>query len=148
MRHTLAVLTLCLFGFLQSSSAGVGSTDPCRHEKSNADEGKCYAREQARVNAAADSLARKFTSQLRKAASDDAAQGDTIEADLLGKTADALANSEENWKAYRDQQCKAVWYSYTTGSGAGTAYQSCMFELGRRRIRELRLSFADMDFSH
>lgn len=150
MRVTLALPILCLVLWL-SPSAQAASPDPCRDKarvESNAVEGRCYARERARVNAEADSLAVKLTSELRKAASAEDARDDAVNADLLRKTADALTSSQESWKAYRDQHCRAVEYSYTTGSGAGIAYESCMFDLGQRRLHELRVAFGDMDFSH
>jgi len=100
---------------------------------------ECYAREQARVTAEADSLADKIAAEFRKEAQDPAADG--VVADTLGKAASAVTNSQTTWKAYRDQHCSAVEYSWTTGSGAGTAYEACMFELGQARLRELRSAF-------
>jgi len=123
------------------------SSDPCRYAKSNAEERRCYAKEQARINDLAERLAKRFQSEFRKAASDDAGRGDAVVADLESKTADAIARSQESWRTYRDEQCKSVEYSYTTGSGAGTAHEACMFDLGQKRVRELRESFGNYDFS-
>src|SRR5437867_3694284 len=100
---------------------------------------ECYTKEQIRVNAQADSLAREIASELRKNAQDTALDKD-ISAMLL-KAASAVTQSQVSWKAYRDQHCEAVRYKWTSGSGAGTAYQSCMFEVGRARVQELRTAF-------
>ena len=69
MRTALFVLvglTVCCL----AASAQTRSSEPCKSSKSNAEEGRCYAREQERINAEADRLARDLVSQFRKAASD------------------------------------------------------------------------------
>jgi len=82
---------------------------------------ECYAREQARVNLETDSLASKIANEFRKEAQDPVAKG--VATDTLSKAAAAVTQSQKTWKDYRDQHCSAVEYSWTTGSGAGTAYE-------------------------
>lgn len=141
MTARLATLIVFFLLFTPMGTAGSTATDPCEKEVSNMDLRICYSKEQRRINARADSLASAFSSRLRKDAADYDARGDNVVADLLRKTARELSRSQQSWKAYRDQQCKAVAYSYTTGSGAGTAYEACMFQLGQDRVRELQDSF-------
>jgi uncharacterized protein YecT (DUF1311 family) len=136
---TTAIIALTLSSLGGSPLASAKTSDPCSNENSNMEMRECYAREQARVTAEADSLADKIAAEFRKEAQDPAADG--VVADTLGKAASAVTNSQTTWKAYRDQHCSAVEYSWTTGSGAGTAYEACMFELGQARLRELRSAF-------
>jgi uncharacterized protein YecT (DUF1311 family) len=134
----IAALTLTVFS-LGSPLASGETSDPCSNKNSNMEMRECYAREQARVTAEANSLADKIAAEARKEAQDPAAQG--VVADTLRKAAAAVTSSQTTWKTYRDQHCRAVEYSWTTGSGAGTAYEACMFELGEARLRELRSAF-------
>jgi uncharacterized protein YecT (DUF1311 family) len=135
---TAAVITLTIL-YWNSFPASAETSDPCANKGSNAEERECYSREQARVSLEADSLANQIAATFRKDAQDPAWRG--VVADMLRKTASAVTQSQKTWKAYRDQHCRAVEYSWTTGSAAGTAYESCMFELGQARLRELRSSF-------
>jgi uncharacterized protein YecT (DUF1311 family) len=136
---TTAVIALTLFSFVGSSLASAETGDPCSDKNSNMETRECCAKEQARVNLEADSLANQIAADFRKGAQYPAMVG--VVADLLRKTASAVTQSQKTWKAYRDQRCRAVEYAWTTGSGAGTAYETCMFELGRARLRELRSAF-------
>jgi uncharacterized protein YecT (DUF1311 family) len=131
------ILTLILSSFANIAIARAESSDPCGTKNSNMEMRECYGKEQVRVNAETDILANKIVAGLRKEAQDEGG----VVADLLRKAADAVARSQTTWKSYRDQHCSAVEYSWTTGSCAGTAHESCMFELGQARLRELRSSF-------
>ena len=138
---------------LLSASARVDSRDPCRNinlreeGEGNAEQGRCYAREQARINAEGDSLADKLTSEFRKAASNDESRDEAGIADLLGKAGDAIARSQESWKAYRDPHSSAVELSYTTERLQAPNMRIACSNWGRRRVRELRSTFAATDFS-
>ena len=143
MTTRLIHVMVYLLALASMAKAGPADTDPCANEDSNVDQRVCYTKQQTLVNAQADSLATRLSLDLRKDAADSSAEGDKIVADLLRKAARELARSQKSWRAYRDQQCNAVLYSYTTGSGAGTAYEACMFQLGQSRVRELRDSFGD-----
>jgi uncharacterized protein YecT (DUF1311 family) len=136
---TAAVITLTASSFLGAPLASAEASDPCSNKNSNMEMRECYAREQARVTAEADSLADRIAAEFRKEAQDPAADG--VVADTLRNAASAVTGSQKAWKAYRDQHCSAVEYSWTTGSGAGTAYEACMFEFGQVRLRELRSAF-------
>lgn len=134
-----AVITLALSSLAGLSPASAESDDPCGGKNSNMEMRECYAREQRQINVATDLLANKIAGQFRNEAKDPMAKGDV--ADTLRKAASAVEQSQKTWKAYRDQHCSAVEYSWTTGSGAGTAYEACMFQLGQARLRELRSDF-------
>jgi len=60
---------------------------------------------------------------------------------LLEKASSGVALSQKTWKSYRDEYCGSVADSWTTGSGAGTAYERCMFQLGKARLKQLRSDF-------
>jgi uncharacterized protein YecT (DUF1311 family) len=66
---------------------------------------------------------------------------DAVITQLMRKAASAVLQSQKSWKEYRDQHCSAVEFSWTTCSGAGTAHESCMFNLGRQRVQDLRADF-------
>jgi uncharacterized protein YecT (DUF1311 family) len=131
------LLPLCLVGHPVKVEGQ--SEDPCGGSTSNVEMRECYAKEQVRANREADALAEKISTDAIQDSKDPAFKGP--EADLLQKSAASLARSQKSWKAYRDQHCAAVEYSWTTGSGAGTAYEACMFHLGRARAQELKADF-------
>jgi uncharacterized protein YecT (DUF1311 family) len=113
--------------------------DPCGNKKSNVEMHLCYSKEQARVNAEADSVANELAAKFRRDAHNPVfGSGASSE---LRKAASAVAKSQRTWKAYRDQHCDGVMHSWTGGSGAGTAYEGCMFNQGWRRVQELRSDF-------
>jgi len=113
--------------------------DPCGNEKSNVEMHLCYSKEQARVNAEADWVANEIVAKFRRDA-DNPMLGSGARSELQ-KAASAVAKSQRMWRAYRDQHCQAVMHSWAGGSGAGTAYESCMFNQGRMRVQELRSEF-------
>jgi len=132
----VAVVLLC---FVSSVLSGSEFPDPCRDKKSNVEMRECYLNEQARVNADTDLLANHIGAGFRKQAQDPAlGRGVT---DSLRKAASGVTRSQKAWKAYRDQHCNTVADSWTTGSGAGTAYERCLFQLGQARLQELHSSF-------
>ena len=133
-----AVVTLGLTFTAGPAAASIGSDDPCT-QGSNAEMGTCYKKEQMRINAETDALANKIATEFRKEAQDPAMKG--VVADTLRKAANTVKRSQQTWKVYRDQHCMAVAYSWTTGSGASTAYQRCLLHLGQNRLRELRSEF-------
>jgi uncharacterized protein YecT (DUF1311 family) len=135
-----AIVLLGFACFFALTSAHAKSADPCQNKRSSVEERECYAREQARINAEADSLATKIAAAFRKDAQDHPDDGAVVQ-ELTRKAASAVLQSQKSWRDYRDQYCRAVEFSYTTGSIAGTAYESCMFQLGQQRVHELRLDF-------
>lgn len=134
-----ALISLTLFWVIASFPATAESRDPCSSKNSNREIRECYAAEQARVNAETDLLASSIADQFRNDAKDPLAKG--VVADTLRKAAAAVDQSQKTWKAFREQHCSAVEYSWTTGSGAGTAYEVCMFQLGQARLQQLRSDF-------
>lgn len=113
--------------------------DPCRGEKTNIAMRECYLKEQTVVNAETDSLAREIAAKYRNQAHDPVlGRGASGQ---LRKAASTLMESQRTWKIYRDQHCKAVMYSWTTGSGTGTAYEACLFKFGKTRVQDLRSDF-------
>ena len=134
-----AVVTLCVLTFVVGVSARQESDDPCYKRSSNVEMRECYRKEQVRVSAQAESLTNKIADKFRKDAQDPKFEGPVAEA--LRKAASSVIQSQKTWRAYRDQHCKAVAYSFTNGTGAGTAYESCLLQLGQERLRELQTAF-------
>src|SRR5581483_3697533 len=62
---------------------------------------------------------------------------------LLENAVQKLNESQVTWRSYRDQYCDAVSFSYTTGSGSGTAMEECVYKTALLRVRQLRLDFPD-----
>ena len=117
-----------------------GPADPCdKREYSNVETRQCYTREQEKATRQVDELAREIASDFRKT---DPLLGPVVAGELR-KAANTVAKSQNSWAVYRKQHCDAIAFSYTTGSGAGTAHEQCMYRLARHRIAELRA-----DFSH
>ena len=117
--------------------------DPCRNKETAIDTRECYTREQTRINAEADRLANSIAADMRKQAGDPVM--DRAAGDLLRKGASAVLQSQGTWRSYRDQHCRAVAFSFTTGSGAGSAQESCRLQLAQARIKELNLAFSRAD---
>jgi uncharacterized protein YecT (DUF1311 family) len=132
------IVTLGLSCFVVSGLAGGTPDEPCQNKYHEPEIRECYAKEQARLNAEADSLVTEIAAAFRKDA--DSCEL-AVDRELMRKAASALVQSQETWKVYRDQHCKAVEFSYTTGSGARTAYEGCRFDVGRQRVQDLRSDF-------
>ena len=108
---------------------------------SNAEMRDCYTREQTRVNANADALTQKLVEKLLNEAKNPT-DGPVVNG-AFKEAGTGLALSQKEWKSYRDDYCRSVGDSWTTGSGAGTAYERCMFELGKVRLEQLRSDFEE-----
>jgi len=106
---------------------------------SNREMRDCYSREQERANAEAETLANEIVAKLRESAQD-ATNGPVVNA-ALRDAASKLLESQKSWTIYRDEHCHAVGSSWTTGSGAGAAYEACMFNLAQQRVEALRRDF-------
>lgn len=100
---------------------------------------ECYTSERTRIDAELDSLARDIAAEFRKVAQDPGLG--PVVGGLMRKTATEIDKSQKSWMVYRYQHCKALAYSWTTGSGAGTAEQACLFNLGKLRLQQLKSDF-------
>ena len=141
MMAATVCVSFVLFGFFALASDKGSTQDPCASKNySNIELRQCYSKEQSRVNAEADALAKEIAANFRREAKDEIDGNGPVSEDLR-KAASEVLQSQSEWKAQRDHLCNAVTYSYTTGSGAGTAYEACLFELGRSRQRELGAAF-------
>lgn len=138
MKATVACLIISTIVFAGRSAAQ--DDDPCKDKQSNADLRECYWKHQLALNRQADSVAHDIEVRVRRDGHDVQGQGE-IAAGLLLKAADSLARSQNSWKSYRDQYCTAVMHSWTTGSGAGTVYEACMYQMGKDRLHELKSVF-------
>lgn len=136
----LAMSTVIAVTCVLAGGVRAQESDPCRAKETSVETRECYTREQTRVTAEADKLAATLAADMRKQAGD-AALG-AAASDLLRKGAAAVLQSQNTWKSYRDQHCQAVAFSFTTGSGAGTAQESCLLQLAQARIKELKASFS------
>ncbi len=116
-------------------------TNPCERTMSNAERRECYAREKARVNQELDSLVADLTAEFNRDAANFAKEANSTVAECMKKAASKLNQSQKTWKAYREQHCEAIVEYYTTGSGAGTAYEECEYRLAEERMKELKTSF-------
>jgi uncharacterized protein YecT (DUF1311 family) len=136
---TAAIATFLTLALLVTPASSQ-PRDKCADEKqSNAEMRQCYTKEQTRINAEADSLAREIAAELRKDARDP--EMGPVVSDELRKAASSVTRSQTAWRVYRDLHCKAVAHTWTTGSGAGAAEAKCLFQLGQARLGELRSAF-------
>jgi uncharacterized protein YecT (DUF1311 family) len=146
-KSSLAFLSVLLIFIVpvSSSQARPTSGDPCGNRGSNAEERECYSKEQAKINTEAEALVGRISAELREDAKSEADPkdggfGDVI-ADSLRKSAQTLLDSQKTWRAYREQYCKSVEYSFDIGVGARTAYEACMFQTGTARLQQLQSDF-------
>jgi uncharacterized protein YecT (DUF1311 family) len=133
-------LAISLFSLVLSATV-FAEANPCENAKTNIEMRECYSREKARVNERLDSAVAAIASNFRRDASEFADKGDTPVAASLSQAASKVEQSQESWKAYRDQYCDAILASYTTGTGGGTAHEECEFHLGQARLEDLQRFF-------
>ncbi|HZQ41861.1 MAG TPA: lysozyme inhibitor LprI family protein [Acidobacteriaceae bacterium] len=109
---------------------------------SNAEIRECYTKAQIAMNKRADELVLRAAASLHESPKDKAIDGPVI-VQLLENAVQKLNESQVTWRSYRDQYCDAVSFSYTTGSGSGTAMEECLYKTALLRVRQLRLDFPD-----
>jgi uncharacterized protein YecT (DUF1311 family) len=141
----LMAATVCvafvLCGFFALASDKGSAKDPCSNKDySNSELRQCYTKAQLRVNAEVDERAEEMAADFRHNAKDEV-YGNGVISEELRKAASEVLKSQRAWKAYRYHLCNAVAHNHTTGSGAGRAYEKCMYELGRAHQRELEAAF-------
>ena len=142
MKTNAAIMAIALVCFT-CTAVGAAPVDPCPNkDSSSAELEECYSRAQARINAEADTVAHNVAVEFRKEAKDEESKLGPAIAGLMRKTANAVEQSQQTWKQYRNHYCDAVMYSYDIGSAAGGAHESCMYQLGKERLRELRSDFS------
>jgi uncharacterized protein YecT (DUF1311 family) len=139
----LAMSTMVAVTWVLAGGVRAQGNNPCSNKETAIETRECYSREQTRVNADADKLAASLAADMRKQAGDSTLGA--AASDLLRKGAAAVLQSQTTWKSYRDQHCQAVAFSFTTGSGAGTAHESCLLQLAQARLTELKGAFNHPD---
>ena len=105
----------------------------------NAERRLCYSKALQKLNLEVELTVKDFISQFRAGGAD--RRDSPVAADEYRRTATAMMSAQRLWKKYREQHCQAVAHSYTTGSGAGTAYEACRFRVTQERLAELRNAF-------
>jgi uncharacterized protein YecT (DUF1311 family) len=121
------------------------NADPCPDgpNVSNAEMRECYTNAQISMNKMADELAARASAKLRGSTPKEEARYGPVILQALEDAATKLDDSQLSWHAYRDQYCDAVKFSFTTGSGSGTAMEECLYRTALERVRQLRLDFPD-----
>lgn len=137
MRTSAVLLLMICIALPQVRNSTKSDEDPCAKKTSNFEFRECYAREQVTANSETDRLTDKIAGEYKRVAKGE----DKETAELAARAASGLALSQITWKTYRDQYCNAVRDSWTSGSGAGIAYEYCLFQLGRARAKQLRDDF-------
>jgi len=141
MMAATAFATFVLCGFFALASDKGSTKHACDNKNfSNVELRQCYFKAQSRVNAEVDERAEEMAADFRREAKDEIL-GNGVISEELRKAASEVLKSQRARKAYRDHLCNAVAHNYTTGSGAGAAYEKCMYELGRAHQRELEATF-------
>lgn len=110
---------------------------------SNVEMRECYTKAQTAMNKAADDLVMRITAGMRATAPKEKEEYGPVILDLIEKGAKTLQHSQVSWREYRDQYCESIRLSYTTGSGAGTAWEECYFTLASARVQQLKKDFPD-----
>jgi uncharacterized protein YecT (DUF1311 family) len=133
-------LLLGLFCVLFPTFASGQSSDSCSVDGlANAERRLCYSKALQKLNLEVELTVKDFISQFRAGGTD--RRDSPVAADEYRKAATAMMSAQQLWKKYREQHCQAVAHSYTTGSGAGTAYEACRFRVTQERLAELRNAF-------
>jgi len=129
-----------LLFFLPPTFASGQSSDSCSVDGlANAERRLCYSKALQKLNSKVELTVKDFISQFRVGAADRSES--PVAAGEYLKAAATMVSSQRLWKKYREQHCQAVAHSYTTGSGAGTAYEACRFRVTQERLVELHNAF-------
>jgi hypothetical protein len=110
---------------------------------SNYETKECYWKAQIDMNKLADDVVARAIANLRGTSPREKEIYGPVILQLLESAAKKLEDSQVSWRSYRDQYCDAVKFSYTTGSGAGTAMGECLYRTALARVRQLRLDFPE-----
>jgi uncharacterized protein YecT (DUF1311 family) len=94
------------------------------------------------MNKKADEIADRIAKDLRTISPKDRALYSSEIVQMLEDAAQKIDTSQTHWRVYRDDYCNAIMSSYTTGSGAGTAYEQCLYRTAAARVRQLLDDFA------
>jgi hypothetical protein len=104
---------------------------------------ECYTKAQVIANKRADDLAARAAANLRGITPKQKAFYGPVIVQCLEDAAKQIDASQSAWRTYRDQYCNAIASAYTTGSGAGTAMEECLYTIASARVRQLRLDFPE-----
>jgi uncharacterized protein YecT (DUF1311 family) len=104
---------------------------------SNVEMRECYTKAQALMNKKAEKIAARIAENLRTISPEDKTLDGPVVVKLLKDAAQKIDTSQTHWKAYRDDYCNAITLSYTTGSGAGRAYEECLYRTAVARVHQL-----------
>jgi uncharacterized protein YecT (DUF1311 family) len=141
MQKLLFQAVLCALVSVVCPIYANGQRDICP-DSSNVEMRECYTKAQTQMNKRADELAARIAENMRTTSLKDAL-GSAAIVKMLKDAAGEIDASQVRWRAYRDEYCNAIVLSYTTGSGAGTAYESCMYSIAAARVHELLDDFGD-----
>jgi hypothetical protein len=141
-----ACLTLVVACAGQSADHSAAQIQTPCPEQSNAEMRQCFAAQQAQVTKRVDERVMAIASSLRDLALQSEADGRQQDARQLRSGATQILRSQATWKSYREQYCHSE-LSWAGGSGASTAYQECLFEVGRLRLQELSREFSESTHS-
>jgi lysozyme inhibitor LprI len=146
MRRTVSNLILwsllpAIFPFYASGQ----KEGPCPDgpNVSNAEMRECYTKAKVMTNMRADDLAARAAANLRGITPNQKALYGPVVVQCLEDAAKQLDASQLAWHTYRDQYCNAIASDYTTGSGAGTAMEECLYTIASARVRQLLLDFPE-----
>jgi len=116
-----------------------GQQDPCPDgpNASNAERRQCYTKAQIPMNNKADEIAARIAGYLRTISRKEQALDSPETVKMLKDAAQKIDSSQAHWRSYRDDYCNAIALSYTTGSGAGTAYERCLYTTAAARVHQL-----------
>jgi len=89
------------------------------------------------MNKKADEIAVRIADNLRTISPKEKALYGPIIVQLTEDAAQQIDISQTHWRTYRDEYCNAIMLSYTTGSGAGTAYEQCLYNTAKARVHQL-----------
>jgi uncharacterized protein YecT (DUF1311 family) len=137
----LLLLLCCSTATPQERSQSWGAEPPCQKAADNREERECFASAQKTITDQIDAFTKNVVITFDKEARDGSAG--SVATEELRKAAQGVRDSQRTWEKYRQVHCTAVMHSWTTGSGAGTAYEPCMFKVAASRLQELRFDFGN-----
>jgi len=145
MRRIVSKLILWLLISAVCPFYASGQQNPCPDgpNVSNAEMRECYTKAQIQMNKKADEIAARIAKDLRTISPKERDLYGPVIVPMLEDAAQNIDTSQTHWRAYRDDYCNAIALSYTTGSGAGTAYEQCLYSTAAARVRQLLDDFPD-----
>ena len=142
-RMLLRLVCLSLLSVTFPPHSLAQNEDPCPGglNVSNVESRECYTKAQLAMSKRADDLAERAAVEFSEFTPEKRAEYGPVILAVSRLAAKKIKDSQIAWHTFRDQYCNAIALSYTSGSGADTAREQCLYMTASDRVRQLRTDF-------